>query len=229
MVANSWAEIFHRSFTDLWVAVVSFVPNIILAVVFFIIGWLIGSIVGRIVAQVVRALRIDQGLRSVGLEELVARSGFKLNTARFLGDLVKWFIVAVFLLASLEWLHLSEVSMFLTSIVLLYIPRVIAAVLIILFAAFIAETAKGFVMGTARAAGSHTVNLLGSITKWAIWILALLTALSQLGIAPALIQTLFMGITIAASLAFGLAFGLGGQKAAAEYIDKVRSEIKAER
>jgi small-conductance mechanosensitive channel len=225
MVVNSWAAVFSRSFQDLWYAVITFLPNIIFAILIFIIGWLVGSILGSIISQLVKALKVDHMLKNVGLEELLARSGFRLNMGRFLGELVKWFIVSVFLLASLEWLHLSEVTVFLETVVLLYIPRVIAAVLILLFAAFIGEVAKGFVAGTARAAGSHSVNLLSSITKWAIWILAVLTALQQLGIAPSLIQTFFTGVTIAASLAFGLSFGLGGQKAAADYIEKIRGEI----
>ena len=73
MVVNSWAAVFTRSFQDLWVAVITFLPNIIFAVVIFVIGWLVGSILGRIIAQLVRALKVDQALKSVGLEDLVMR------------------------------------------------------------------------------------------------------------------------------------------------------------
>ncbi len=63
------------------------------------------------------------------------------------------------------------------------------------------------------------------MTKWSIWIFALLTALVQLGIAVGFIQTLFTGVIVALALGFGLAFGLGGQDAAAQYIAKLRQEI----
>jgi len=66
---------------------------------------------------------------------------------------------------------------------------------------------------------------MGNLAKWAIWIFAVLTALVELGIAEQLIETLFTGVVVAFSLAFGLSFGLGGQDAAAQYIEKVRSEI----
>ncbi len=47
----------------------------------------------------------------------------------------------------------------------------------------------------------------------------------QLGIAVGFIQTLFTGVVVALSLAFGLSFGLGGQEAASRYIEKLRQEI----
>ncbi len=76
-----------------------------------------------------------------------------------------------------------------------------------------------------HATGVSTAALLGSITKWAIWIFGLLAALDHLQIAVALINTLSVGIVVALSLGFGLAFGLGGQQAAAQYIEKIRNEI----
>jgi hypothetical protein len=71
----------------------------------------------------------------------------------------------------------------------------------------------------------HAGNLAGTVAKWAIWITAIMAALTQLGIATSLLQTLFAGVVIALSLAFGLAFGLGGRDAAARTIEKIRSDI----
>ncbi len=128
-------------------------------------------------------------------------------------------------MASLEVLGLTQVNIVLQSVVLIYVPQVIAAIIILVLAAVVAELAKNVVVASARAAGAHSVYLMGSIAKWAIWILALLAALSQIGIAAEFAQTLFMGIVIGLSIAFGLAFGLGGKDAAADYIGKLRKEM----
>ena len=61
---------------------------------------------------------------------------------------------------------------------------------------------------------------------WFFWVFAILAALAQLQVATAFLQTLFMGIVIALSLALGLAFGLGGQQAAARYLEHIRGSIK---
>jgi len=225
MIVAQWADVFTRSFQDLWFISVNFIPNFIFAVVIFVIGWIIGSIVGRVIAQVVRALRLDDALRGAGVEDLMGRTGFGLNSGRFIGELVKWFIIIVFLMASLEVLGLTQVNIVLQGVVLIYLPQVIAAIIILILAAVVAELAKNVVVASARAAGAHSVHFMGSIAKWAIWILALLAALSQIGIAAEFAQTLFMGIVIGVSIAFGLAFGLGGKDAAADYIGKLRKEM----
>ncbi|MEK7147993.1 MAG: hypothetical protein AAB758_01720, partial [Patescibacteria group bacterium] len=78
----------------------------------------------------------------------------------------------------------------------------------------------------AKTAGVHSAHFAGAIAKWAIWIFAILVALSQLGIAAAFSQTLFTGLVIAISLALGLSFGLGGQQAAANFLEKLRGEMR---
>ena len=225
MLVQESVGFLQQSFYDLWSAVIAYVPNIVVATLIFIIGWVIGAIIGRIVAQVVHALRVDNALRGAGVEEVLSKAGFNLNSGRFVGELVKWFIIVVFLVASLDVLGLTQVNIFLQEVVLLYLPQVIVAVLILLLAAVIAEMAKNIVVASERAAGAHSINLMGSVTKWAIWIFAVLAALSQLGVASSFVQTLFTGVVIALSLGFGLAFGLGGKEAAADYIKKMKKEI----
>ena len=68
-------------------------------------------------------------------------------------------------------------------------------------------------------------NLLGTVSRWAVWVFAILVALSQMGIAGAFIQTLFTGFVVAVSLALGLSFGLGGQQAATRAIERIQGEI----
>ncbi|HEX8946785.1 MAG TPA: hypothetical protein VF829_01045 [Candidatus Paceibacterota bacterium] len=226
MVFTTWADMLNQSFQNMFYGLVAYLPNLIIAIIIFVIGWLIGAGVGRIVAQVIDSLRLDQALRAAGVERVVERAGFKLSAGKFLGALVKWFFIIVFLVASLNVLHLTEVNIFLRDIVLGYLPQVIVAVLILLVAAMLAEVAERIVSGSAKAARLASAGLLGSITRWAIWIFAILAALSQLQVAPLFVQTLFTGIVIALSLAVGLSFGLGGQQAAARYIEHVREQIK---
>lgn len=225
MIVTQSADVVQTSFAALWYTVVQYLPAIIAAVIVFIIGWIIGVILYRIVVEVVKVLRVDDALRAAGLNEAAKDAGFTLDIGKFLGSLVMWFVVLVFLVASLEILGLSRVTVFLQQVVLLYLPQVIVAVLIIIIAAIVAEVVKGLVAGSARAVGAHGANLAGTVAKWAIWLFGIIAALTQLGIATAFLQTLFTGIVVALALAFGLSFGLGGKEAAARTIERIRSEI----
>lgn len=225
MIVTQSANVIQTSFTDLWFTVVQYLPAILAAVIVFVIGWIVGTILYRVVVEVVKVLRIDDALKAAGLNDAAKSAGFSLDIGRFLGTLVMWFIEIVFLVAALDILGLSRVTIFLQQVVLLYLPQVIVAVLILILAAVVAEVVKGIVSGSARAFGAHTGNMAGSVAKWAIWLFAVIAALTQLGIATEMLQTLFTGIIVALALAFGLAFGLGGKEAAASTIARLRSEI----
>lgn len=227
MVFTTWANVLSQSFQNLFYGLVVFIPNLVVAIVIFIVGWLVGVGLGRVVAQIINALRVDQALKSTGIERLLSRAGFELSSGRFLGLLVKWFFIIVFLVASLDVLNLKTVNLFISDVVLGYLPQVIVAVLILLVAAVIAEAAERVVSGSAKAANLSSAGFLGKVARYAIWVFALLAALAQLNVATAFVETLFTGVVIAVSLAVGLAFGLGGQNAAARYIDKLQSEIKS--
>lgn len=225
MILQTWSDVLSSSLQDVWYGVAGFVPNLIIAIIIFVIGWVIGALIARVVSQVVKAIKVDNALRSAGIESILNKGGFNLNAGEFIGGLVKWFIIVVFLVASLDVLGLNQVNNFLREVVLSYLPQVIVAVFILLVAAVIAEAMQKIVVGSAKAAEIRSANFLGTITRWAIWIFAIIVALYQLGIATPFIQTLFTGVIVALSLAFGLAFGLGGQDAAARYIEKVKEEI----
>ncbi len=227
MVFTTWADVLNQSFQNLFYGLVAFIPNLIVAIVIFIVGWIIGAGLGRIVTQVINSLRIDQALKQAGVDRVLSRAGFELSSGKFLGRLVEWFFIIVFLVAALDVLHLEAVNLFLRDVVLGYLPQVIVAVLILLVSAVVAQAAEGVVAGSARAAQLHAAGFLGKVARYSIWTFAILAALYQLQVATQLLQTLFMGIVIAFALAIGLAFGLGGQQAAARYLEHLQQEIKS--
>lgn len=225
MSLNNWGEVLTVSFQNLWVGVINFVPNVVVALIILILGWLIGALFGRAIWQVFKSLKIDDALRRAGFESLVRRGGLNLDSGAFIGGLVKWFVIVVFLIAALDVLGLSQVNVFLQDVVLGYLPRVLAAALVLLAAGVIGDVVGRLVVTTAKAADISSAHFVGAIARWSVWVFAILVALSQLGIAAAFSQTLFTGIVIAVSLALGLSFGLGGQEAASRFIEKLRGEM----
>jgi len=225
MVVNELGESLILSFSQVSGGVIALVPKIFIALVIFILGWIVGSILGRFVSQIISALKVDKAMEKLHVDTVVTRAGFHLNTGNFIGKIVEWFIVIVFLMASLEVLGLSQVNVFLQSTVLAYLPNVIVAAIILVIAALISDAVNKVVVGSARAARLPSANFLGGISKWAIWIFAIIAALDHLGIAPELLQTLFTGLVYMLTIAGGLAFGLGGKDTAARFIERLRGDI----
>lgn len=226
MLISTWGEVFSGSLMNLWFGFMSFVPSFIVAVIIFIVGWVVGSIIGKALSQVIATLKVDKLFASAGAEDLLNRAGMKLNVGGFIGMIVKWFIIVVFLMTSLEIMGLTQVNDFLKESVLFYLPKVVIAMLVLVIATVLAEGMKKIVSGAAKAASVQSANMLGAITSYAIWIFAFIIALSELGIATSFMQVLFTGLIAMLAIAGGLAFGLGGKEAAARAIDKVSGEMK---
>ena len=216
---GNWGDALTQSLYSVWDGVATFVPTLILAIIIFAIGWILAVLVEKLVEAIFKGLKIDAALKSAGFEEVVERAGHKLNSGHFVGVLVKWFVIVVFLMASFDTLGLSQVTSFLHDVVN-YLPEVIVAVLILMIAVVVSNAMQKIVVASSKAANIKSAELLGRVTKWAIWIFAILTALFNLGIAPGLILNMVTAIFAGGALAIGLAFGLGGKDVAAKLIEK---------
>ncbi len=216
---QTWGEVFTQSLQNVWLGVASFVPSLIIAIIIFAIGWILAVLIEKLIEHLFKALKVDAALKTAGLEDIIKRAGHSLNSGLFIGALVKWFIIVVFLIASFDVLGLTQVTMFLRQVVM-YLPQVIVAVLVLMVAMVVGTAMEKIVIASSRATNMRSAEMLGHITRWAIWIFAILTALFNLGIAPSIIQTVITAVFAGGALAIGLAFGLGGKEYAQKVIEK---------
>ncbi|MDA8597220.1 hypothetical protein N9L26_02685 [Candidatus Pacebacteria bacterium] len=213
------------SLAELTRDVMNYLPELIVALLLVIVGWILGGLVKSLVMKLIKMFNIDDLLDKAGVDTLVQKAGHKFRPAHFVGTLMKWFVILVFVVAALDVLNLGEVTQFFRDVVLVYLPRVIVAALILLGAMIVARLAGASVEAAARAGGFNAADMIGTFTRYAIIIFAVMAALNQLQIAPELVQTLFAGLVFGLALAFGLAFGLGGRETAARYLTKLDHEM----
>ncbi len=221
----TWGDVFNTSLQDLWWGFIQFAPKLIVAIIFFIIGWILGSLVAKAFEHVINALKVDKLFASIGMDDFFRKAGMNLNTGYFIGQVVKWFVIIVFLLPSLNLVGLDYISFFLKDDVLGFLPRVIVAAFILIIATIVAEALSKAVNSSARAMNLHSANMLGTVAKYAVWIFAFIIALGQLGVAPAYMQILFAGIIGMLAIAGALAFGLGAKDAAGRFVAKIGEDI----
>ena len=106
----TWGDVFNASLQELWWGLIQFVPRLVVAIILFIIGWILGSLIAKAFEHVFAALKVDKLFQSVGADDLVRRAGMTLNTGYFIGQVVKWFVIVVFLLSSLSLVGLDAIS-----------------------------------------------------------------------------------------------------------------------
>jgi len=221
----TWSDVFNSSLQSLWWSFVQFTPKLIIAIVFFIIGWVLGNIIAKAIEQVFSSLKIDRLFSSVGADSFFRKAGMNLNSGYFVGQVVKWFVIIVFLLPSLSLVGLDSIGTFLKDGVLGYLPKVVVAALILIIATVVAEGLSKTVTASAKAMNLASANMLGVIAKYAIWTFAFIIALGELGVADYYMSVLFTGIIAMLAVGGALAFGLGGKEAAGRLINKLGEEV----
>jgi hypothetical protein len=225
MVVQSWTNVVAASLQNLWYGFANFVPNLIGAIIVLILGLIVAAGLGALVQKIFEAIKFDVLLRKLGLGPFFERAGMDLRASYFLGRIVYWFVVVAFLLAVADSLGLYALSQFLQSI-LMYLPNVIAAVLIMLVSVVLANLLRRLVSASVMSAKLHAAHFLGSLTWWAIVVFGFLTALAQLNIATAIIQSIITGFIAMLALAGGLAFGLGGRDYANHLVNKLKDRTE---
>lgn len=225
MIIQNWAEVVVSSFQNLWINAIQVLGNVVGALIIFIIGLIVASGIGALVEKLMNLIRLDKALRSLGLEEYFERGGLKLNSGRFIGRLVYWFLVIVFLLAASDILNFFALSSFLREVVL-YVPNVLVAALIMLASVMVANVVRRVIRSSVKSAQLRSAGFISSLAWYAIVIFGLLTSLSQLGIAVSIINALVTGFVAMLAIAGGLAFGLGGRDYAVSLIGKLRERFE---
>jgi len=229
MTNSNLTEIVMDAFSNLWQVFLVFVPKIIIALLIFLIGWVIAAGIGRLVSEILKRLRFNQVFERGVYKEALDKADFRVDVSEFIGALVKWIFVIVFLLISVEILGLGAFATFLTTI-LEYLPNVVVAALIFVVAVIIADFAEKAVRAGVESTKVGYGHLAGSIVKWSIWIFAFMAILRQLLIVPQMVDTLFnaliYGTVALLVIAGGIAFGLGGKDIAGEILRDLKKKIK---
>jgi hypothetical protein len=211
---ENWGDAIFLALTNAINTFLAAIPAVLGAIVILIIGWVLSGIVARLVSGVLRKAGADRMFAEHGGAVYGERSR-QFQPSIVAGEIVKWAIRIVFLVAAANALGMPQVSQLLNQ-VLLWIPNLIVAAIILLVAPLVARFVGGAIETGAGSMGFTNARLLGQIAQWAIIGFAVVIAINQIGIAENLINTLFIGLVAALALAFGLAFGLGGRDVAGE-------------
>jgi len=201
-----------------------FIPLLLGFLLILLVGYLIAAALGKAVTFLLRKIGFDNLANRVGLTRLEQRMGVRLDPAGVLGKIVFWFILLVFLVPATNALGLTAVSGILNAMIA-YIPNVFVAILVLFLGTLAANFVADIVRGATATANVGNPNIFANIARYAIIAFAALIALEQLQIAPSLLNILFTAIVGAAAIAFGLAFGLGGQDAARRWLNRGESTM----
>jgi Mechanosensitive ion channel, conserved TM helix len=209
-----------------------FLPQLLGFLVILLVGWLIAWVVKAILVRVLGRFHLDRRLHESPAGNYVERFSPGASPSRLVGGVAFWLIFIFALTAAIGALQIPAVTAFMNQ-VLAYLPNVIVAVLIFVIAAAIAGAAAGLAHRTMG--DTPTGDLVKTAAPALVLAVAFFMILTQLKIAPEIVQILFTAIVGALALGLALAFGLGGRNVAARVLEEAyqrgqeqRSQVRAD-
>ncbi len=195
-----------------------FLPHVLLAIVILVLGWLVAKAARFAVVRMLRAVNFHIVTEKAGIDHFLKQGGGEADTVHFLGLLVYWLALLAALMIAFNSLGLTYVTDLIGRVVL-FVPKVMVAVLILAFGAYFARFVGAAVTAYCKNVGISDAELLGRLALYAIMTFVILIGLDQLGLGDIIRQT-FLILFAAIGLALALAFGIGGAKRAGEFLDR---------
>jgi flagellar biosynthesis protein FliQ len=196
-----------------------FLPRVALAVVVLIAGWLIGKMVRFAVRRALRSVNFHVVTERAGIDGFLQAGGVGMDATEMLAVLVYWIVVLATLVIGFNLLGLTYVTELLSQ-VLLFVPKVLVALLILAFGAYFARFVGSSVSAYFRNVHLQDAEILGSLARYAILAFVVLIALDQVNIGGDIVRQTFLIVLAGIVFALALAFGLGGREWAAEFLER---------
>jgi hypothetical protein len=223
LAVMDWETLIAEPVKNMFSKITSFLPTLIGALVILIVGWIIAKVIRQLIDKLLQLVRFDTLADKTGISEVLKKGDLKTSAREVVSNLVYWLIIIMVLIMTVDALGLPKASDVLTSL-FDYVPNVIAALLVIVVAIFLASFISGIVHTAAANAKIPKPELLAGLSRWTIIIFAATIALTELGIAPLLVTTTFNIVLAGIVLALALAFGLGSKDIVAKWLEELRQK-----
>lgn len=210
-------DIFVGSLNQFWYQLVGFVPKLLAVIVILFFGWVIAKLARTAVKRLLALTQFDKFAQKSGLEAFMNHGDFNVTLSGIISQVIYWLVILLFIITGANALGLNEVAVLLQQLAS-YLPRIIVAILILIFGTLLARFINRLVFAWLHSIKFSRALVVSTSAEYGIQILAIFIALEQLGIGMQLIHSLFVIVFGAFFLALALAFGLGGRDWAAKVI-----------
>jgi hypothetical protein len=196
-----------------------FLPRLMVALGVLVAGWLLAKGARFAVVKGLRAFNFHVLTERAGIDGFLQQGGTERDTTDLFGVIIYWLVLLAALIIAFNGLGLTQVTELLTRVVL-FLPRVLVALLVLIFGAYFGRFVGQAVITYMRNAEIADADLLGHLVQYAIVAFVILLAVDHLDVGGGLIQHTFLILLSGIVLALALAFGLGGRDRAAQLLER---------
>jgi small-conductance mechanosensitive channel len=182
-------------------------PKISVALIILLIGILIAFLSRIILRRVI--INIGRFVPNRRIRSYLEPERMK-EAARIISTIFFWIIIILFLTMATGTIGFPVLSVWLAGVVN-YMPKIMIAVLIIVFGYIGASLVQNLMESAAHSAGIEQAVFIGKFGRYLIWLLTLLIGVDQLGIEISAIIQIILLVLAAVLLGAALSFGMGAK------------------
>ena len=208
MNVDVWTQSFSNALSRFWTEIAGFLPNLIATVIVIVIGLFISKVITKWLAKILAKLGFDTLCKKLGVNKALKTLGLKLTPSAMIGKLLHIFFVLIILVAGADTLGLDRFSAILDEFVL-YLPKLLGAVVITLMGLFIAKLVKTQVESSLDSLGVEYGAAAGRVLQLLVLFITFSLVTGQLELEMALLNTIFTVLVASLGIALALALGLG--------------------
>jgi hypothetical protein len=195
-----------------------YLPRVIVMLIIVLIGWVIAYVLKAIVRYVLRLTKFSKLSENAGATELLKQAALPSST-ELASRFVFWVAWVGFILIGVSALGIVGLEEY-TSKFFLFLPRLFVALLVLFFGLLAASFFSRAVLLAAVNANLRPSKLLSYSVRLIISLFTLSMAFEVLGVAEGTLLVAFGGAFGALMLALAIAFGLGAQDMAREFLER---------
>lgn len=206
--------------------IAAFGLKLILVIFIVLAGWLVGLIIQRIVVRFLKLARLDTISEKSGIANILLRGDIHLTLSEIIGAIIYWLWMLFIFVAAVNAVELQVAAEILNSI-FLYIPRVVAALFLLVLGIFFASVMATSVRTACANSGIAQAKGLAKFTQILIIVFTIVQVMNQLQLDTSVFNLIIQAVVFALALGVGLAIGLGCKDIAAKYIQDLIQSFKS--
>lgn len=218
-------QILINTFNTLINQFVDFVPRLMGCLVILIVGYLVAKGVSVVVKKVLGQVGFDRIGEKLNQISIVKQLKTEIKLSEIIAKVLYYFILLVFLTAATETLGVDAITSMVLSIVN-FIPQLIAAAIMLQVGIMLADVIKNTVTSLCKSFNIPSARLIGNIVFIFFLIITFISALGQIGIETALLESSFNLILGGIVAAFALGYGIASRDVLANMIAALYSRNK---
>jgi hypothetical protein len=216
-------EQFQQGLGDAWATVATFVPKLIAFLLILLVGYFVAKTIARVLDRVLERVGFDRWVERGGVKQALARS--KYDASDLLSKLVYYVVFLFVLQLAFGVFGPNPISELLQGVIA-YLPKVFAAIIIVVVGSAIAAAVKEIVEASLGGLSYGRALAVGASTT--ILVVAFFAALDQLQIAPAIVQGLFYAMLAVVVGSGVVAIGGGGIPTMRRYWERAANRAEDE-